>query len=276
MVCDRCAGGLEYWCVLKNCRSNIFESVGYALRNAQARKWKLFRNNVTCYIAATEFVKRWLVGAGFPQEAIMVVPYMVSLPDSGIDPSCGKYVSYAGRFNPVKGIKTLLTSARRTGLPVRLAGDYSPMPEIMKMAPSNAQFMGHLDREGLVGFYRNARFLVVPSIYFEAFGLVSAEAMSHGLPVIASRIGGIPEIVEDGVTGLLFEPGNSEELASKMKLLWGNPTLCRQMGQAGREKVIREYGEDVYYNRLMAVYERAIQIEKHVDATGGMPGLKQR
>jgi glycosyltransferase involved in cell wall biosynthesis len=86
--------------------------------------------------------------------------------------------------------------------------------------------------------------------------------MSHGLPVIASRIGGLQEIVEDGVAGFLFEPGNAEDLAEKMKRLWDNPDLCRQMGRAGREKAIREYSEDVYYERLMAVYQKAISLNK--------------
>ena len=86
--------------------------------------------------------------------------------------------------------------------------------------------------------------------------------MSHGLPVIASRIGGLPEIVEDGITGFLFEPGNSEELASKMKILWENPGLCRKMGQAGGEKAIREYSENIYYKRLIAAYKKAIDINK--------------
>jgi glycosyltransferase involved in cell wall biosynthesis len=86
--------------------------------------------------------------------------------------------------------------------------------------------------------------------------------MSHGLPVIASRIGGMPDIVEDGVTGLLFEPGNANDLAAKMRHLWDSPELCRRMGQAGREKAIREYSDDVYYERLMAVYLKAISLAK--------------
>ena len=64
------------------------------------------------------------------------------------------------------------------------------------------------------------------------------------------------------MTGLLFEPGNYEDLASKMKLLLENPALCRRMGRAGREKAIREYREDVYYEQLMAVYKKAIDINK--------------
>ena len=122
------------------------------------------------------------------------------------------------------------------------------------------EFAGFLDTQKMAAFYRNARFLVLPSKWFEVCPMVIIEAMSNGLPVIASRIGGIPEIVEDGVTGVLFEPGNSEDLAEKMKLLWENPELCRQMGTAGRKKAIREYGEDVYYRRLMDVYQRAIEM----------------
>ena len=138
---------------------------------------------------------------------------------------------------------------------------FSHMPEIVKTLAANARFTGNLNRGQLIGFYRNARFLVTPSECFEVNPNVVLEVMSHALPVIGSRIGGVPEIVDDGATGLLFEPGNAEALAENMKLLWENPDLCRQMGQAGREKAIREYSEDVYYDRLIAVYRKAIQLK---------------
>jgi glycosyltransferase involved in cell wall biosynthesis len=267
-ICELCCGGREYWCVLKNCRDSVPESFGYALRNAVARKWRLFSDNVTLYVPPTEFVKRRAVDAGLPAQRIVVVPNMISTP-SGTDAlGEGDYIAYAGRISPEKGIATLLASVQLTGLPVRLAGDYSGMPEIVKNASASAKFIGHLNRNQLDGFYRNARFLVVPSVWFEPFGLVVAEAMSRGLPVIASRIGGLPEIIEDGVTGLLFEPGNADDLAEKMKLLWRSPNMCRQMGMAGREKAIREYSEDVYYKRLMVVYKRAIQVNKEIDKCG--------
>ncbi len=93
--------------------------------------------------------------------------------------------------------------------------------------------------------------------------------MAYGLPLIASRIGVFPEVVDDGVTGLLFEPGNAEDLASKIKLLCDNQDLCKKMGKAGREKAIREYSEDVYYERLMDVYKKAIDINnKRVSLSG--------
>ncbi len=90
--------------------------------------------------------------------------------------------------------------------------------------------------------------------------MVLAEAMLHGKPVICSRIGGLPEIVDDGVTGLLFQPGDQRELAEKIRYLWDRPELCRQMGQAGREKALREYSPEKYYQRIMAAYAKAIAL----------------
>jgi len=265
-ICQRCIGGREYWCVLKNCTEDIFKSLAYALRTAVARKWRLFKDNVTLFIALSEFAKRRLIDAGFRKERIVVMPNMVSVPEVRADPARGKYIAYAGRLSVEKGVDTLLRAARKfPGLPVRLAGDGPSMAQLVAQAPKNAKFLGALNRRKLALFYRKARFVVVPSLCFESGSLVTAEAMSHGLPVIASRIGGLPEMVEDGVTGLLFEPGNAEDLALKMNLLWENPGLCRRMGETGREKAAREYNEEVYYKRLIALYEKAIEVGKGKD-----------
>lgn len=261
-ICERCTGGREFWCVLKNCKKNFCESMAYTLRTVVARKLRFFQDNVTLYVPPSEFVKQRLIDADFPQERISVIPNMVSIPDAVENNSNGKYIAYVGRITPEKGIDTLLTAAGQTGLPVRIAGDNSQMHEFVKMTPLNVQFVGLLNRDQLTGFYQNAHFSVVPSICFETFGLVAAEAMSHGLPVIASKIGALPEIVEDSVTGFLFNPGNAEELAGKMRLLWENPELCRKMGKAARDKVIQQYGKELYYKRLVETYHRAMELKK--------------
>jgi glycosyltransferase involved in cell wall biosynthesis len=191
---------------------------------------------------------------------------MIDVPESGVDPSVNQYVAYVGRITPEKGISTLLASAEMTRLRVRIAGDPSPMPELVKKAPANVEFLGPLCREDVETLYRSARFLVLPSLWFETFGLVAAEAMSHGVPVIASNMGGLTEVVDDGATGFLFEPGNPEDLANKMRVLWSDPALCRRMGQTAREKVIREYNEDTHYRRLTVVYETAIRTAKELRA----------
>ena len=216
--------------MLTNCRGNLSESVGFALQNFLTRNLRLIRDNVTCYVPNSAFVEHRLVAAGFPAERMFVIPNLVAIPAQQADPAKGSYAAYSGRFHAGKGIETLLIAARKADIPLRLAGDYAPMRETPDRAPPGTQFLGRLDHAGLDAFYRNARFLVVPSRCFETFGLVAAEAMAHGIPVIASRIGGLQEVVEDGVTGLLVNPGDSADLARGMTLLWENPGLCRQMG----------------------------------------------
>ena len=87
---------------------------------------------------------------------------------------------------------------------------------------------------------------------------VILEAMAMGLPIIASRIGGLPEIVQDGVTGLLFDPGNAKDLAQQARVLWGDPELCCKLGLTGREWVVRECQDDIHIQRLLSVYDKAL------------------
>jgi glycosyltransferase involved in cell wall biosynthesis len=262
-ICYRCRFGREFWCLLKNCRGDIVESLAFALRNFLARKGRFFLDNVTVFVALNSFQKRWLVESGFPSSRVCVLPHMVSFEHTGSRDSNGQYIAYAGRISAEKGIKVLIEAMRLTPeYLLRIAGDYSGMPELLSSAPPNVQFMGQLNSIQLSKFYQEARFLVVPSICLEPFPLVVGEAMSFGLPIIASRLGGLPEMIHDGVNGLLFEPGNAEDLAKKMKVLWGSPALCREMGQVAREITISRYGEEEYYWNLMVVYEKSMALNK--------------
>jgi glycosyltransferase involved in cell wall biosynthesis len=266
-ICERCVGGREYHCVLNNCRGNLLESVAYAARNAIARRMRLFRDNVTTVIALTEFARGRLVQAGFDSEQVAVLPNMVVMPEEPADAGTGDYVAFSGRISSEKGIDTLVEAARRLGeVPVRLAGGGPLFDELKPQAPPAVTFLGQLSAADMAPFYRQARFLVLPTKCFEACPLVISEAMGHGLPVITSRIGGLADLVDDGRTGFLFEPGNAADLAEKIKRLWESPALCRQMGLAGRVKAEREFGEDAYYGRLMEIYDGAIA---KVRRTGG-------
>lgn len=259
-VCEECVGGHEYRCVLKNCRNNILESFAYALRSSVARSFRLFHDNVDVLIALTPFGKAKLVGAGFRADQIAVVPNPACAREAATDPSVGEYVAFAGRISPEKGIDTLLmAAARMPDVPFKVAGDGPVLEEMKAKAPQNVEFVGRLEPKELSEFYQRSRMLVVPSVCFEQFPMVVLEAMGRALPVIGSRIGGLPEIIEEDHTGSLFEPGNAENLAQHVRRLWEDPQLCRRMGIAGRQKVLREYTEDVYFNNLMAVYQTAIQ-----------------
>lgn len=261
-LCEECIPGREHRCIINRCEGSLAKSAGYALRNFVARKAGLFRKNVTMYVALTEFQRRRFVAAGFDAERIAVVPNAAIL-DAASDgeDGCGEYIAFAGRVSPEKGIRTLLAAAELCpDLPFRVAGATARMPGIVETAPANVRFLGHLSGKELASFYRCARIFLLPSTWFEGFPFVLLEAMLHSAPVIASRVGGLPEIVEDGRTGLLFESGNAADLAAKVRYLWERPELGREMGKAGREKALREYSRERHYERLMAVYEKAIAL----------------
>ncbi len=254
-ACTRCEGGREYWCALTNCRGDLVESTAMAARSFAVRAWGLIREHVSVFIPPSAFVAGRLVRTGIPKEQIRVVPNTVGVPDMPCDPANGSYIAFAGRLSEEKGVETLLDAARLLPrVPIRVAGE-GPLSEVLRAdATPNVTFIGQLSRSGLSEFYANARACVVPSVWHEAFGLVAAEAMAHGLPVIASRMGALPEIVDENSTGLLFDAGNAEALAKEIDLLWSDASTAQKMGSAGREKVIREYARDVYYKRLMDVY----------------------
>lgn len=259
-LCEKCHGGHEYWCVLKNCENNIFKSVGYALRNYVARKLKLYTENISLYIAQTEFQKRYLINENVPSERIVVIPNMSSDTNISVNNNLGDYIGYVGRISPEKGISTLINAAIECNhISFKLAGNYGRMPHLGKHKPENLDLVGHVASPALHNFYNNSRIIVLPSICYEGFPGVLIEAMIHGKPIICSRIGGLSEIVDDGITGLLFEPGNINDLVNKIKYLWARPVVCSKMGHNGREKALREYSEDKYYERLMTVYKRAIK-----------------
>ena len=100
--------------------------------------------------------------------------------------------------------------------------------------------------------------LLMPSICYEGLPMVLVEAYACGLPVIASRIGALAELVEDQVTGLLFEPGNAEDLASKMTWAMAHPAEMKRMGRAARERYEAHYTPERNYEQLMAIYREAV------------------
>ena len=260
-VCHRCAGGHEYWCLFRNCEGGVAKSLGYALRNWAARKRRAFLGNVTMYMALTQFQREQLVREGFPADRIEVVPNAAAGDGICAAKEAGDYIGFVGRISAEKGIDTLSRAAKMLQkIPFKAAGHCDRASPLLCGAPANVDFVGQLDRSRLRAFYAGTRIIVLPSVWYEGFPMVLAEAMLHGKPVICSRIGGLPEIVDDGVTGLLFEPGNAADLAEKIQHLWEHPEVCGKMGEAGRKKAIREYSPQRYYQRMMDVFERAIKL----------------
>jgi len=117
--------------------------------------------------------------------------------------------------------------------------------------------MGFQNGDELRQAYADARFVVVPSVWYEVFGLIVLEAYAAGKPVVVSQIGGLAELVIEGETGLAASAGNVDELAEKMAALWDSPLLCAEMGRAGRAWAEEEFAPELHYSRIMQAYEKA-------------------
>jgi glycosyltransferase involved in cell wall biosynthesis len=261
-ICERCSGGKEYWCILKNCEDNIFKSIGYALRGFTARLFSLFKDNVDVFMVLTEFAKKKLVQNGFPAKKIQVISGLADMDrfNSGFNRNQGRYVGFVGRVSPEKGIDLLVEAAKRLpDIPFKVAGNFDRLPNLTRQAPPNVEFLGQLDQAALTSFYSKARMIVAPSKWYEGLPMTIIEAMLAGRPVICSDIGGLPEIVDDSATGLLFHFDDPGDLTEKIQRLWNDPELCRKMGAAAREKAEKAYHPDAFYERLMSAHLLALR-----------------
>jgi glycosyltransferase involved in cell wall biosynthesis len=263
-VCERCLGGREWQCVSQNCLESCSKSIGYALRNAFARKTRMILDNVTIFVVLSEFQKRRFTDSGIPSEQIEILPNIaprIDRDESNIGE--GDAISFVGRVSREKGILEFLEAARKlSGNKFVVAGSLEDMPGITKLAPGNVEFKGFLRGKELDDVFYKSRLLVFPSLWFEGFPNVVAQAMACAKPVVAMRIGALEEIVDDGKTGLLCDLGDKEELVQKIDFLWNRPDLCQKMGAAGREKALSEYSEEKFYTRLMMIYEKAKNFKK--------------
>jgi glycosyltransferase involved in cell wall biosynthesis len=260
-VCERCLGiGREAWCVVKNCESSFCKSTGYALRNAWARISGTIVRNVSMFIVQSVFQKRKFAERGIPESRIGIVPGLVS-PDGLAEPQeHGNWVTFVGRVSPEKGIEDFLAAARLLpGVPFAVAGSNNGMLDIRDRSPASVCWLGHIGSNRLQDVYRRSRIIVVPSRCYESFPNSLVEAMARGRPVVASRIGVMPSIVDDRVNGLLFEVGNPRDLAEKLKILYQDQTLCRELGEAGRNKALAQYSPKSVYAALATVYEEALR-----------------
>ena len=149
-ICERCVGGGEYHCVLRNCRANLLESVAYAVRSAFARQQRLFHDNVTLFLALSQFAKSRLVAAGFDSERIIVLPNMVLSAGPPADASQGQYAAFAGRLSAEKGISTLLSAAVEfSQCPVRIAGSGPLSDALSTSVPAHVAFVGQLEKRAM-------------------------------------------------------------------------------------------------------------------------------
>ncbi len=158
---------------------------------------------------------------------VRIIPSGVEIPESVADPDEPPHVLYVGRLSEEKGVRDLAAAA--AGLPLVVVGD-GPLRDLFPQA------VGFVPHEELGPYYERASVVVVPSRR-EGYGVVAREAMAYGRPVVATNVGGLPDAVEDGVTGLLVERGDSVALRTTLDRLLGDESLRRGLGSSARRAV---------------------------------------
>jgi len=218
-----------------------------------------WKNNVDLYIALSEFSRQKYIEGGLPKDRIFVKPNFVD-PDPGQKLALGDYVLFVGRLSEEKGLRVLLDawSQLRHSIPLRIAGEGPLISEIAKSVdaidPSGRTFMGPLSPQDVIRAMQGARFLVFPSVWFETFGLSMVEAFACRLPVIASRLGSMAEIVTDGLTGLHFSAGDPVDLAAKVDWAWTHPQEMEEMGGNARKEYETKYTADRNYEHILGLW----------------------
>jgi len=233
--CEDCLHGSAYQAALHGCyRGSRAGSLAVAHMIETHRRRGTWHDKVARFIALTEFGRERFSAAGFPADRIVVKPNFVA--DAGPPRADGPRRGglFVGRLSPEKGVDHLIEAWRDIDHPLTVIGDGPDGARLRAMAPPTVVFLGAVGRERVRQEMERAAMLFMPSIWYETFGMVVVEAMAAGLPVMASRIGGLPELVQDGRTGLLVDPGNPAAWRHAARCVLQDPERLRAMGTHAR------------------------------------------
>jgi len=265
-ICEDCIHGRYYRGFLHRCLKGSFAVSGARVFAMYLHRARRTRKKVAAYVTPSKILREKMIEGGFDPAKLFHVPTFADSPAIQPEFALGDYVLYVGRIEPNKGVRvlieafSLLDGARPTRLVV--AGysvwdeEEKLRAEVEKRGLRNVEFVGWKNGEELAQLYRSARFVVAPTLWYENLPNVVLEAMCYGKPVVGSDLGGVTEVIDDGRDGLLFEPGNSEELRSKMEQLIDDDSLVRKLGMAARKKMETEFSPEQHCSRLLAIFDR--------------------
>ena len=263
-ICEECVGGGIWRGVLHGCyRDSRAATAVVALMLTTHRLLGTWEHLIDHYIALTEFARQKFVAAGLPEEKISVKPNFVPS-DPGERSALGHFALFVGSLCDAKGVWTLVHAwqANRLSIPLRIVGDGPLKEELVSFAQrnqlSNVSFTGQLPHYRVLNLMKKARCLIFPSEWYEPFGLTLLEAFACGLPVISSGIESLRELVRPEDTGLVFNAGNSQDLADKVRWAWDHPAEMRAIGKNARAEYRLKYTAEQNYESLIKIYERTL------------------
>lgn len=258
--CFECKGG-KYWkCITNRCNRGSLLRSTLAATESYASKLLGSHREVSKFICVSDFQRNLIKEMGGPAEKLVTIPNFTQAVPEEKESGLGSYVLYFGRIERIKGIFTLLDAmSDMPDIPLILVGDGGALEEAKALVSSrnmrHISFLGRRSNRELSSLIEGCRFSVLPSEWPETFGLTIIETFCKGRPVVATSVGGIPEVVSDGLDGILVPPKSSLHLRDAIKHLWKSPKICLEMGKSGARKAASLFGEDAHYRELVKVYK---------------------
>ena len=261
-ACEDCLGKAVPWPgVMHACYRHSRSSSGVVAATLAAhRTLGTWAKMVDAYVALTEFARQKFVQGGLPIRKITTKPNFVH-PDPGRGEGQGDYVLFVGRLSKEKGVETMLRAWNllEDNICLKVVGDGPLVPETVEAAErlEGVEWLGRQPGDRVLTLMKGARALIFPSVWYEGFPMVIAEAYAVGLPVIASDIGSMSSLVDHGRTGLHFRVGNPESLAARVRWTFSHPTELARMREAVRAEFEAKYSAEENYQMLSRIYEEA-------------------
>lgn len=265
-ACEECAKGGYIKAVMNRCHKNsLAASAVVALESYYCRWFDKYGKNIRLFLSPSRFLGDKLIKYGWPESRIRIIPNFIHLPEFNPDYTLGRYFLYLGRLSEEKGIHTLIEAFKaldNKSTELLIVGDGPLRNELESLAGNDGRirFAGYLSGDALQAVTRQAMALVIPSECYENAPLSVIEAMAYGKPVIGSMAGGIPEMVIEGKTGFLFQPGDIQGLKQTMKNFLSLDAYEKEaLGKAARKSVEETYTEEAHYLKLMEIYQEILQ-----------------
>jgi glycosyltransferase involved in cell wall biosynthesis len=265
-----CKSGFGYRCFYSDCYPR--KPLNRAYQGLKAMKLSLhrfiIRKTVRHYISPSACLMDW-AGKNFGVNDVSLLPnFILSDQQFSSKPPKSKTLLFVGKLTEQKGVDVLIKAVDkvRHAIPdirLKVVGDGPEEQKLKELAADLhvtelVAFMGKLSNFQVRKVYDDAFCVVIPSKYVENCSIVGIEAMSKGKVIIASRIGGLPDLVEDNETGFLAEPNDPDDLAKKIMYVMQNDTMLSEMGALARAKYERCFSKPAYYQALLSVYDRIV------------------
>jgi glycosyltransferase involved in cell wall biosynthesis len=255
VICEACVGRVGWPAISHGCyRGSAAGSAAVVAMQQVARQGNIWDRPGRRLIALTDFARDKLVSGGLPAGRIVVKPNFIDMAEPAATPDTRASILFVGRLSREKGVDTLVDAARLLPhIAFTVIGSGPDEERLRAAAPGNMTFAGALPNVAVRAAMARALALVMPSIWYEGFPMTVLEAFAAGTPVIAARIGSLPEIVAKGA-GLLFTPGDPSSLSAAIAQLLSDTSAAAHMGRAGQERASTLYGPSANALQLEAIY----------------------